>query len=117
MVPYINRGNPTERQLHFNTVVSRGRQVIERAFSLLKGRFRRLKYLDMNRTELIPDTILATCVLHNICLLHHDQLLDQYIQEGHQLINNDDENGNAEAVRLDGRLGRDALADWLWNNR
>lgn len=36
------------------------------------GRFRRLKYLDMKKIELIPQTIIACCVLHNICLKFDD---------------------------------------------
>lgn len=117
MTPYINRGNLTERQIYYNSVISKGRQVIERAFSLLKGRFRRLKYLDMNRTDLIPETILAACVLHNICLLHPDELLEQYINEGREFVDNDDPDVNNEAILLDGRHRRDALANFLWDNR
>lgn len=40
------------------------RVIIERSFSLLFGRFRRLKYLDMNKIENLLATILAACVLH-----------------------------------------------------
>lgn len=59
------------------------RTVVERAFALLKGRFRRLKYLDMSLLALIPDVILACCVLHNICLQEYDDdnILD-FIEEG-----------------------------------
>ena len=50
--------------------------VIERAFSLLKGRFRRLKYLDMIKIDEIPTIIIVSCVLHNICLDKEDQYQD-----------------------------------------
>ncbi|KAK5647839.1 hypothetical protein RI129_002731 [Pyrocoelia pectoralis] len=63
--PYIDRGNLTRRQKRFNTAHAQTRQVI-RTFTLLFGRFRRLKYLDMNRIDLIPATIIACCVLHNV---------------------------------------------------
>jgi hypothetical protein len=116
MTPYINRGNLTARQIYYNSAVSKGRQVIERAFSLLKGRFRRLKYIDMNRTDLIPETILAACVLHNICLLHNDDLIDQYINEGREL-DNDDQNADNAAMEPHGRHIRDSLVDFLWNHR
>lgn len=59
--------------------MARTRQTIERAFALLKGRFRRLKYLHMARVDLIPATILACCVLHNICLNYEDDDLENYI--------------------------------------
>ena len=47
-----------------------------RAFSLLKGRFRRLKYLDMLRIQDIPTVIFATCTLHNVWLDSGDQWED-----------------------------------------
>lgn len=59
-------------ETNFNGHLSKARQVIERSFALLLGRFWRLKYLDMNRTSLIPYTIVAACVLHNLCLLDDD---------------------------------------------
>lgn len=70
--PYIDRGNLQPHQINFNIHHAKARQVIERAFALLFGRFRRLKYLDMNRTDLIPFVVQAACVLHNICLMFND---------------------------------------------
>lgn len=70
--PYINSGNLTNMQTNFNTQLSKVRSMIERCFSLLKGRFRRLKNLDMTRMSLIPRTILACCVLHNLCIDNGD---------------------------------------------
>lgn len=58
------------------------RQVIERAFALLKGRFRRLKYLHMSCADLIPYVILACCVLHNICLEGCEDDVDDFIYDG-----------------------------------
>lgn len=69
---------------NFNRVLAATRQVIERAFALLKGRWRRLKYLDMNSIEMIAYVILSCCVLHNICLDHlvnYDED-DDFIREG-----------------------------------
>ncbi|KAK3931341.1 Protein ALP1-like [Frankliniella fusca] len=88
--PFINRGNLTEDQKKFNNTVSEMRQVVERSFALLKGRFRRLKYLDMKRVDLIPFTILACCVLHNICILGKDENNEEIrimIREGQQIRN------------------------------
>lgn len=46
------------------------------------GCFRRLKYLDMKKIELIPQTIISCCVLHNICLKFDDnQRMDTLISE------------------------------------
>lgn len=67
------------------------RQIIERAFALLKGRFRRLKYLHMSCIDLIPYVILACCVLHNICLEGCEDDIDDFICDGMEdnIDNND----------------------------
>ncbi|XP_039313510.1 uncharacterized protein LOC120359578 [Solenopsis invicta] len=76
-------GYPGSEQKRFNKILSQKRQTIERAFALLKGRFRRLKFLDMSRLDLIPFFILAACVLHNICLQSNDDVED-FIGEGRE---------------------------------
>ncbi|TGZ37457.1 Nuclease harbi1 [Temnothorax longispinosus] len=81
--PYINKGNLTEVHINFNRELSKMRQVVERAFVLLKGKFRRLKYLHMSVADLIPHVILAGCVLHNICLEGCNDRVD-FIEEGRQ---------------------------------
>ncbi|XP_043282199.1 protein ALP1-like [Venturia canescens] len=86
--PYRNIGNLTLAQQRFNQTISKMRQAIERSFALLKGRWRRLQYLDMNRDDLIPFTIIACCVLHNICLDGVDDV-DDFINEGQENVPND----------------------------
>ena len=77
LVPY--RGtNLNRRQIKFNTVLSKTRVVIENAFGLLKGRFRRLKYIDSN-LENIPLIIQCACILHNFTL--------QYIIDEQEFLN------------------------------
>ena len=56
----------------YNTVHAAIRIMIEQAFGMLKGRFRRLKYLDQNTMSVICYTICTACVLHNICIWQHD---------------------------------------------
>lgn len=80
------------------------RQVIERAFALLKGRFRRLKYLHMSCADLIPYVILACCVLHNICLQGCDNDVDDFICDG--MEQDVDNNDNANVIISD-RLPND----------
>lgn len=72
LVPYKDNGNLTEAQKHFNFKLSAARSTTERSFALLKGRFRCLKYLDVQRIDWVPIYIMACCVLHNICLDNHD---------------------------------------------
>ncbi|KAJ8913394.1 hypothetical protein NQ315_008787 [Exocentrus adspersus] len=122
LVPYINRGNLTRQQMYFNTQQSKGRQIIERSFALLKGRFRRLKYLDMNRIDWVPATVIAACVMHNICITFNDSYIEQYINEEPPLDQNEEEiyNNNGEInPRINPiiDLARDALAERLWNER
>ncbi|XP_012521958.3 protein ANTAGONIST OF LIKE HETEROCHROMATIN PROTEIN 1-like [Monomorium pharaonis] len=90
--PYIDNGRLTRAQKRFISILSKSRQVIERCFALLKGRFRRMKHLEMKRIDLIPSFILACCVLHNICLdgleeceVEEDNV-DDFIEEGLQVI-------------------------------
>lgn len=74
IVPFRDNGHLTLSQISFNKAHSSTRSTIERAFGLLKGRFRRLKLLDMKKTELIPAVILSCCILHNICLKNEDNI-------------------------------------------
>lgn len=80
--PFINRGNLDAEQIVFNTMHSSARSAVERSFAHLFGRFRRLQDLNMNRLDWAPATILAACVLHNICTLFKDNV-DLYILEGY----------------------------------
>lgn len=82
ITPFIDRGNLTEHQRNFNRAVSRVRATIERSWALLFGRFRRLRFLDMNQNDLIPGTIIACCVLHNICLDNDPEQLEEYVADG-----------------------------------
>lgn len=75
IVPYKDNGHLTDFQKRFNQCHSSTRQIIERSFALLFGRFRRLKHLQMKRMDLIPQVVMAACVLHNLCLDNDDLIL------------------------------------------
>jgi hypothetical protein len=64
----------TLRKKNFNVILSKSRVTIERAYALLKGRFRRLKKLETVRLDLIALLIISGCILHNICILNGDLL-------------------------------------------
>lgn len=73
LIPFRDNGHLTDKQKNYNVCHSSTRMPIERSFGLLKGRFRSLStLLDMERVDLIPDFIMACCVLHNICFLQND---------------------------------------------
>jgi hypothetical protein len=71
MVPFENHGALTQEQEDFNKSLSSVRQHIERAFGLLKSRFRILKNLNVGE-EWFADVIIVCCMLHNICILCDD---------------------------------------------
>ena len=74
--PYKQNTMLNHSQNKFNKALSSARVTIERAFGVLKGRWRcLLKRLD-NNLENIPDIILACCVLHNITQLKGDNYID-----------------------------------------
>lgn len=67
LVPFKDYGNLNEENKKFNNKLSQTRVVIENVFAFLKGRFRRLKYIDADLKR-IPKIIKACCILHNITL-------------------------------------------------
>ena len=46
----------------------RSRQIVERCFSFLKLKFRRLKVIDVHNMEYLSDIIIACCCLHHFVL-------------------------------------------------
>lgn len=81
MKPYRDNGHLTERQTRFNTTLSSVRSVIEQSFGILKSKFRRLKYLEMSRVDLIPSVIMAACVLHNIIIEDGEDFIADNVQD------------------------------------
>lgn len=72
LVPFKDFGRLTDAQKKYNNRLSCARVRIEQAFGILTGRFRRLKYIYMRRTDLIPVVVLAACALHNLCIDQKD---------------------------------------------
>lgn len=78
LTPFKDNQRLTQNMIRYNYVHSSIRTTIERAFGLLKGRFRRLKYIDQENVETMTNTIAAACCLHNICIIQED--LDEYFE-------------------------------------
>ena len=76
LTPYKDNGQLNLVKKNYNYMHSSSRMVIEQAFGLLKGRFRRLKFVDMLNTEAIVKIVVSCCVLHEYCLQNNDFLLD-----------------------------------------
>lgn len=77
--PFRDNGHLTRAQISYNEKHSRTRQPIERAFGLLKGRWRRLKHFDMENVQEIPSVISAACVLHNFCLIADAGSIEEFL--------------------------------------
>lgn len=97
MTPFRDNGHLSREQSHYNTKLSTIRSMIERAFGLLKGKFRRLKYLDIADPVLGNSMIAAACVLHNFLIDRHDIDFEYEvpIEEAMPMPNNDNENEHA----------------------
>jgi hypothetical protein len=72
ITPFRNCGNLTQQQKKFNKMHSQCRQVIERSFGMLKCRFRRHLRFDSSDMNMLVDSILAACILHNVCISEKD---------------------------------------------
>ena len=81
LTPYRDNGRLTRDEVKYNKCLSGSRVVIENAFGILKGRFRRLQYIDMADIIYIVRTIISGCVLHNICIIDGDSLEDYFNEE------------------------------------
>lgn len=76
ITPFKDNGRLNINQRRFNRVLSSARQVVERAIGHLKQRFRRLQEITVHDLEEIIKTIVSGCILHNLCILHHDGVED-----------------------------------------
>lgn len=72
MTPFRDNGHLTIEQNNCNVKLSTIRSIIERAFGNLKGKFRRLKYLDIYDPNLGNTIIAAACVIHNFLIDRHE---------------------------------------------
>ena len=110
--PYPDRGRLTPEQRKFNVKFSALRSVVERAFGMLKARWRiALKKVEQ-KTSTLKKTVIAACVLHNICIERGDL---------YDTDNNDSDDSSDDDN--DGRIGvetgndtREALKDYVRDN-
>ena len=81
LLPFHDNGHLTAAQSTFNREHSKLRSAVERAIGQYKGRFPRLQNLDQRNMETIVSTIIAACVMHNICIMQNDQVPDVLYEE------------------------------------
>ncbi|KAJ8316588.1 hypothetical protein KUTeg_005864 [Tegillarca granosa] len=108
LTPYRDNGHLSRQQRHFNTCLSTTRVVVERSFAALKGRFRRLQYIDTQAVRTAVDMILVCCILHNICILNADEVDDFFDEVNDHVF---DEDGQIlMAYNIDANRKRDHIA-------
>jgi hypothetical protein len=71
---------------HWNFIQSSTRMAVERAFGILKGRWRiLLKQIDMPLKH-VPDFVTACICLHNLCFIHGDNFDMKWAEEAQKLL-------------------------------
>lgn len=68
MKPYAQSPSITSSQSTFNEALSSAREKIVQSFGLLRGRWRCLQETLKEDTFRVPTTVIACCVLHNLCI-------------------------------------------------
>uniref|UniRef100_A0A2P2JCG0 DDE Tnp4 domain-containing protein n=1 Tax=Rhizophora mucronata TaxID=61149 RepID=A0A2P2JCG0_RHIMU len=111
MTPFSPNGAGTPAQNLFDGMLMKGRSVVVEALGLLKGRWKILQDLNVGLNH-APQTIVACCVLHNLCQVAREPEPDVWKEP--------DESGvlarvleNEKALHYFGDSLRQALADDL----
>lgn len=90
LCPFKNFGDLTEGQRYFNTQLSRARVIVERAFGLLKARFRRIKHFtEYRQMDFAGKLIHFCCILHNICINVGDNWNKHFDDRPNMEVNNE----------------------------
>ena len=80
-VPFRDNGHLSRQEVNYNNKHAKTRQTIERTLGLLKGRWWRLKFIEMENINECPAIVAAACVLHNFCLLADEENIDEFLDE------------------------------------
>lgn len=76
-------------------MLSSTRMAVEKAFGLLKGRFRRIKFFtEYRHIDFISNVVVAACILHNYCINENDIDIDIDEYKDDDCINDIDDNIN-----------------------
>ncbi|XP_048515101.1 putative nuclease HARBI1 isoform X2 [Athalia rosae] len=113
LTPFCDNGHLTERQKRYNHYHSMARVMVERCIGLLKGRMRSLLHcLPMTRIDLMAEYIVACCVIHNICILRGDEIVEVAIAAA-PVENIENNNIHHQVIRNAGVLKRNVIVNNL----
>lgn len=115
MRPFRRSHRLNRRHKLFNKVLSKTRVVIEKAFGFLKNRFRRLYFLHRLHVEYIVSTILACCILHNICLANEEYAQELIFGKPNQDLQQYAHHEIQEHIIQDPNAKRRRILDRLWD--
>ena len=118
LTPYKDNGYLTHEQKSYNFTQASTRNVIERAFALLKGKFPRLKQMTVKEVDDICLFVMAACTLQNFII---DVEKGKYDEEfGVEDFEQDDEVNDYVCIgssSSDAILKRDRVAHEIFNSR
>ena len=117
-------------EMWFNKKHSSTRMSVERAFGILKARFKEIGTKSSLKLDFLPTVVHSCCVLHNILLASKDRTLDQILVDCHlpPMDDNDAARRDADEVfepprpsglvseeraLLEGQMAREDLLDYL----
>ena len=117
-------------EVWFNRKHSSTRMCVERAFGILKARFKEIGGKSSLKLDFLPTVVHACCVLHNILLASKDRTLDQILADCHLPTMDEVEHTHRveediflpprpmglvseERALLEGKMAREDLLDYL----
>ncbi|CAG5056328.1 unnamed protein product [Parnassius apollo] len=112
LTPFRDNGHLSDQETRYNVVHASCRSIIERAFGLLKVKFRRLYHLNVQSVRMANVMIAASCTLHNFNLMHGQANIwdnSNFVNENRDDDDhNDDDIGDDDA---DGVIKRDRIME------
>ncbi|XP_068673793.1 uncharacterized protein [Montipora capricornis] len=107
MKPYTQGPNMTSSQNTFNAALSSAREKIVQSFGVLRGRWRCLQETLKEDTFRVPTTVIACCVLHNLCIdVGDDAPVEQFVVQ-------DDVEFTHDSYDDCGKHVREAISNYL----
>ena len=120
----------TNEEVWFNRKHSSTRMCVERAFGILKARFKEIGGKSSLKLDFLPTVVHACCVLHNVLLASKDMTLDQILADCHlptmdalDLLRREEEDifqpprpmglVSEDMALLEGKMAREDLLDYL----
>lgn len=120
----------TREEVWFNRKHSSTRMSVERAFGILKARFKEIGTKSSLKLDFLPTVVHCCCVLHNILLASKDRALDQILVDCHlpalddtDMTRGDDDEGfrpprpmglvSEDRALFEGQMAREDILDYL----